>query len=240
MSATAGTDTTVDVDPAGGARQRPKPSELLERYNGDAMRMAERLADVTDDNAKYRERVQTLQAQVKQLTERQVPDNARVLTGDEVSAYEAYQALGKPDELKQQLDEGATARTEVASLRRDATLREVAQVAGYKLSVLKQLLPDREFQIDDVTEDGKTVKRALVKDGEQFRPLTEVVEQDQVLADFLPALKADAGQEPGARWATTAGVAYPPQTPSAGQAAVTAPVDSYISNTYRRPGQKKE
>ena len=213
-------------DPPGSGNQRTKPSDLLTQYNGDAARMAERLADVLNDNFKGREKNRTLEAENERLKANQKPEGAVVLTGDDVKAYEAYTALGKPDEIKAKLGERDTFEGELTGLKRDATLRDVAQEAGFAFPVLKRLGADREYEIRDEQRDGKPVKRPYIKDGDTFKPLDEYAAQDAEWAPFLPSLRPTE-----AATGTTAR-SYPTQAPAGSGTAPSNAGVGYIQQKY--------
>lgn len=165
--------------------------KLLEKHSNDGIRLAEKLFG---ENYGYRSEIRELKKQVGDL-EGKVPANgAVVLTGDDIAAWSAYKALGKPDELKQGLEERGQLQGKLAGMQRDGLVRDVADVAQYKPGVLANL--DRiaraegkelTYSVRDVTQqDGKTVKAAFVKDGDKELPLSEYAQTNW--ADFLPAL----------------------------------------------------
>lgn len=189
MSAT--TTTTEE-----STTQRRSSSDVLQQYGGDAIRMADRVAELERENYRYREQKRDLAAEVQALKGKQVPDGAVVLTGDDAQAWQAFSTLGKPDEVKTRLEERDSLAAEVAGVKRDQTLREVAEAAGYKFAVLRQLGGDREYELRDVTADGQTRKVPFVKDGDTAKPLAEFAQG--AWADFLPALQAgDTGRQGG-------------------------------------------
>lgn len=189
---------------------------LLERNNNDAMQLAGKLFD---ENYHYRQRIRQLETQTRDL-QGQVPgEGSVVLTGDEAQAWQAYRALGTPDEVKQGLDQRADYAKRLADAERETVLRQVADQAGYKPSVLAQL--DRmaqaqgkalEFELREQEENGQTVQRSIVKDGETELPLSDYANQEW--ADFLPALTVQPSA-PSAPSVPT-GVRYPPQHPGSG------------------------
>lgn len=179
-----------------GAGGPPKPSDLLSRYNGDAVRLAERLSDALDDAYKHRKRRDELQGQLDALSARVPSEGSVVLNADEASAYQAYIALGKPQELSERLEQAETAAADAKSLRRQATIRDAAQVSGYKPAVLERLAADLTLELRDLTENGQTVKAAFVRDGDRPEtPLRQYAEQHW--PDFLPALRAESDTRTG-------------------------------------------
>lgn len=195
---------------------------LLQRNNNDALAMANRLYD---ENYQLRQRNRELSGQLP-------AQGAVVLSVEQAQAWTSYQQLGTAQELHQRLTEAQTATTELTTLRRSAQLRQVAEIAGYKPSVLGQLAGDRQFEVKEVeveVDGTKTTQRAAyVKDGEQLRPIAEYAQAQW--ADFLPALVASQGQSQQQR-----GTQYPAQQGGGQQPKEASPVDSYLKQAYSRP-----
>jgi hypothetical protein len=167
-----------------GTQAPPKPSELVERYNGDALRMAEKLADVLTDNHKLR-------GEKADLKKKQTPDGAVILTGDDAAKWNAFNELGTPEELKTIKATGEAAIAERDELRAQATIAKAAELTGYKTKVLSDLAKSKGFTIE-VEGDGEAAKvTARYKDGDKDKavPLNEYVETS--LSDYLPSLQAD-------------------------------------------------
>lgn len=177
----------ADSDPPA----RPSASDTAQRFNGDQIRMAEKINDLERDNYKDREKLRDRDARIKELEAKQVPDGALVLTGDDASRYQAFTALGKtPDEVTAALTQADAAITERDQLKRSMTIRQVAEASGYKPAVLERLGADLTYAVKDVTETvgGKqtTVKRAFVVTDGKETPLSDYAAAEW--ADFLPAL----------------------------------------------------
>lgn len=189
---------------------------LLEKHNNDAARLSEKLFD---ENFNYRSEIRQLKAQLADAAGKVPGDGAVVLTGDQAQAWTAYQALGKPEEIKQGLDERSQLQGKLTAQERAELLRGIAETTGYKASVLASL--DRtakvegkslEFTLRDQTIDGKPSKVAYVKDGDKETALTEYAAS--AWADFLPALTVATTQTP------PTGTRYPAQhagTPAGGK-----------------------
>lgn len=179
---------------------------LLDRYKNDGIALAEKLFA---ENFTYREEQRQLKQQVSELTAKVPAADATLLTGDDLTAWNTYKALGKPDEIKQGLDERTSLQGKLSAQERDALLRTVAETAGYKASVLANL--DRVakaegktlgFELRDTIVDGKTVKVAYVKDGDKDSPLTDYAATNW--ADFMPSLTTQIAQQQvsGTRYVT--------------------------------------
>ena len=106
------------VDPQGGSSGKTRASDVLEQYGRDALRLAEKLADVQSDNYRLREERRTLKQRLAETTGKVPASDARVLTKDEADEYSAYVALGKPAAIKQAIDANGVATAELTKLRR--------------------------------------------------------------------------------------------------------------------------
>jgi hypothetical protein len=203
---------------------KPRASDLLSQYNGDAVRMAEKLAEVLGDNATLREQRRTLREEATTLKAKQAPEGAVILQGEDATAYQAYQALGKPADLTKRLADAETATTRLTTLERDAIVRDVAAVAGYKPQVLRDRAGALPLPVTEVTgEDGKPVKRAFITpEGQGEQELTAYATAQW--ADYLPALVASGTGSP----APSGGLGFP-TSPGGGGHGAPSLVDSFIT-----------
>lgn len=218
--------------------QRRSSADVLQQYGGDAIRMADRVAELERENYRYREQKRDLTTEMTTLKGKQVPEGAVVLTGADVTAYEAYAALGKPDEVKARLTERDTLAAEVAATKREKSLAEVAEAAGWNPAPLKRIGADREYELRDATADGKAVKVPYIKDGDTFKPLAEYAASEW--SDVLPALQASGnGQSNGNGGGQGGGVTYPAQRGGGGQQQSAAQVaNNYVTSTYKGPPKR--
>lgn len=173
---------------------------LLERHGNSATVVAQLLFT---ENKELRDKA-------RQLEGRLPADGALVLSGNDVTAWQAYQALGKPDELKQGLEERTQLQGQLSGAQRADTLRTVAETVGFKPTVLTNLDrmakaegKDLAFTVRDEQRDGKPVKVAYVKDGDKETVLTDYAQTNW--ADFLPSLSVQGTQQ------QPAGTRYPAQ-----------------------------
>lgn len=174
-------------DPAAPQGGTAKTSAVLAEYGNDAIRMAEKLAEFQADNFKLREERRTLKQQLSDLSGKVPAEGAKVLIGDEATAYDAYVALGKADEIKQALAERATLAERVATRERADTIAAVAQAAGFDPDVLAQLAGAAPLSVKDEgkDKDKKSVPYIADADGKEHR-LTDYAQQHWT--KFLPAL----------------------------------------------------
>jgi hypothetical protein len=172
-----------DPSHGGEVADKPRTSDVLDRYGRDALKLAEKLSEALTDNYSLREKNRTLRAEKSALEKTQAPEGSTILTGADAAAWQAYKALGAPDALKKSLDEAQTATQEAQTLRREKAVNEAANVAGFKPGVLARLADGLELTIK-----GEKDKKAayVVKDG------AETALEDYAIqewAEFLPALK---------------------------------------------------
>ena len=215
-----------DGQPQGGEGQQP--SDLLDRYGKDALKLAEKLADAQRDNYRLREKNRTLTAELTDAKGKAPADGARVLSKDEAAAYDAYTALGAPAALKTQLDTAQGAQGELTTLKREKTIADAAAVQKWPAATLAKLpsLRDKDLIVKDVEIDGTKVKQAFVSHDGKEHPLTEYVTQHD--PEFLPALAADATPAPnsGGTSFVRQGAGAPP--------AKQSPITAHINRTYKQ------
>ncbi len=179
-----------DGQPQGGGSDdgKVRASAVLEQYGRDALRLAEKLADVQSDNYRLREERRTLKQELKDAAGKAPADGAVVLSKEDAALWTAYAALGKPEEIKTALETKGTAEQELTVLKREKQIAKAADAAGFKASVLERLAADLTIDVRPV-KDGKPLV-VVVKDGQ------ETALADYAAAewpDFLPALKQGAG-----------------------------------------------
>jgi hypothetical protein len=195
----------------------------LERFNNDAMLMAN---DLYRENFRERESNRRLREQVTELQGRIPAEGAHVLTGDDVARWQAYTQLGQPTELQQRIDAGQTAITERDNLRRETTIRQAADAAGYKPSVLARLAADVQLSVREA--DGKQ-EAVVTVEGQQPVPLTDYAQQHW--ADFLPALQSQQQQ-------TQTGIPFVPQTGNGTPPKPVSAAQTYLQKTYKQKEAK--
>lgn len=171
-----------DGTPHGGDA-KPRPSDVLEQYGRDALRLAEKLADVQSDNYRLRDERRKLKQELADVVGKVPAGDAKVLTKDEADAYEAYLSFGPLDSLKLAIAGAEMASSELRTLKRERAITKAAEAVGYKASVLTTLAGDLDIQME-ASKDGTQVVY-VVKDGEKTA-LTDYAAKQW--ADFLPAL----------------------------------------------------
>lgn len=190
-----------DESNGGGSGGGIKPSDLLDQYK-DTVKMAEKLADVLNDNHALRGKKRELEQQVRDLDAKTPKEGAIVLQGDDAARWQAYQQYGTPDEIKAKLDGLATAESELATQRRALAIQNAAD-AGYDKARFAALLPDDALPVvKDEQKDGKTIKRVYVKQGdtetpieehERFKPFLDTLGTTQQSGTRLPPMGSGQG-----------------------------------------------
>lgn len=178
---------------------------LIDRRDGDTSQALELLYR---DNFNLREQLRALRGQLPQ-------DGQRVVDAADADALTAYRELGEIDALRQSLQDLDDLRERVAQAERDALIREVAEIAGYKPSVLAEIGRDLQFEIAEVQDAGGTRRVANVKDGDRAIPIHDWMKSNR--ADFLPALAVEkqppAGNGPRPKPSAQGGQGQEPLTP---------------------------
>jgi len=215
-------------DAGGSTAERVSGSDMIARYDGSTVRMAERLAALENDNYKFHEKNRDLTAENATLKGKVPADGALILAGDDAAAWEQYKALGTASDLKASLEGATTAQMELAGLKREKDVTAFAGTHGLKAPVLLELLkPGEELVSKDVAgADGKPVKQAFIKTADGEAPLLEKY------AHFAPALLAEAAKD------QPKGLPYPRQSNDGSPPRTAA--QQHIGNTkYAVPGKEK-
>lgn len=173
--------------------ERERAAELAAKTTAD---LASKVAALEFDLKAKRSELDTLKTQLP-------PEGSVVLRGAEKDRWEAYSALGKPDDLKAALADRDTLTAEKAQRDRRDSIRAAAEVVGYKASVLERLTPDGvAYEVRETEQNGQTVKVAVAKDAEgKETPLSDYAAAN--FADFLPALTTQSAPTEPARPAVT-------------------------------------
>jgi hypothetical protein len=153
---------------------------LLQRHQGDAMAV---IATLLSENHSLRDERRTLRGQLPS-------QNAVVLSAEQAQQWQAYQQLGAIDAIQTRLQERETFHGELTGLRRGTLIRDAAEAAGYKASVLDKLpgAADLTFEVRETEKDGRREKAAFVKDKDgKETPIADYAKSNW--ADFLPALQ---------------------------------------------------
>lgn len=214
---------------------------MLDRHNGNAVAA---LAFMMGENARDRKGQADAKAEAARL-QAQI-NEGRLLTKEQLAQWEAYQALGTPDELKTVKTERDNLRSETTKTAREKLLAEVAEAEELKVGPLTRLArrddgSDVEIILREVEEDGQKRKRGYVKEGDKETPIMQYAQSNW--SDFIDSLRANpqgGGTEPNNTGAQGASGGFPGQgrgaQPRTGQN--INPAQQVIANRYKRPGAK--
>jgi hypothetical protein len=206
-----GADATPPSPSQGSQSQGDKAAEtfksLMDKHgdaNTVAMQLAIKNAELIADNAGLREKNRDLKG--------------RIPSEDKVKLWSALEAIGlDPEALKTAVAERDEYKPKALGYERREAVREIAGLYGFNPKVLLDRLGDGELpEIKEVTEGGKTVKRAFVK-GSDGKPIDLAKHAEAQWSEYLPSLKPNGQRSPGTpvRRATTP--APPPDSAAANQ-----------------------
>lgn len=238
----------------GDDKERRNLQNLLAKKDGDAMALA---AQLLAENAALRDDKRQLKADLATAQAKAPAEGAIILTGADATAYAALKELGTADELKALKTERDDFKTKLeteqannAKTQRQILLRDVAQAAGFKASVLADrdaLTPGLAYEIKEIEAEGKKVPTPFVKfkDGEgEAAPVKELALAEfaqQKWADYLPALHAESQQANHAGNAgNNAGRHVAQGSGGGGGGKVVDPTEAYIEKKYQRPDQRNK
>ena len=171
--------------------ERERSADLATR---DALKLAEKAAGLEYDLRTVRQERDALKAAMPL-------EGSVVLSKADAERWASYSALGKPDDLKTAVAERDAFKTDLSGRDRRDSNRSAADAAGYRPGVLEKLLPaDAITSVRDVQVDGKAVKTAFIKIGDNERPLSEWASTEH--ADFMPslAMQPQTAVIPAASW----------------------------------------
>jgi hypothetical protein len=221
------------ADPQGGSSGKTRASDLRAQLGAQIdeqalMRLLEKQAELLTDNSQLREQRRTLRQEITDLKAKVAPEGVRMLTADEAPLWDAYTALGKPDELKQAIDANGEATQKLARLERVEQIRAAAEAHGYKAGLLSELrsLDGKAIETREIEEQGQKVKRAFVKDGDAELSLPDFLTKRA--PDAIGALTVNAAP---------AGTSYVPQSVGDKSAPTTAGKAYTQNQKYAIPGK---
>ena len=193
---------------------------LLQKHGNDGARLAESLLR---ENHGYRRKLATAKTEIEETKKKAMPEGAVVLSADQAKAWDAYQKLGKAEDLQKALEELPKLKEQAATSARERLIAEAAKLTGFDSDVLSGLAGKLELEMKETQKDGKAVRIALVKDGGAEKPLEEYAAEKW--AKFMPALKPGNG--------SSGGTPYVSQS-SGGKAPKTDMVDQFIDRERKR------
>lgn len=147
---------------------------------------------LANDSLKARRQKQRVQKELADLKE--AHERQRTLSDEDAARFDAYAALGTPEEVTARLAKQEELAAKLARQEHDARVREAADALGWKASVLGDLVGVKQLTLGTttVTEQDRHGKRteksvpAFDVDGTAVAVEQYVAEH---LADYLPSLQ---------------------------------------------------
>lgn len=145
----------------------------LEQAKQEVTTLRKKIDTLESDNVNLREKRRELEKTVQSLEGKVPADGTVVLPKADADALAAYQELGKPDELKTQLETGRTAAQKAAELARRQSITDAAG-KQFNARALERFLPADAELSQQGEGDGKAW---VVKQGDATKPLADVVKE---------------------------------------------------------------
>ncbi len=132
-----------------------------------------------------------LKTQLKAARERQIPEGALILVGEDVETWKNLRGLDIPlADVKAAMQERDQLRVKVSGMERDTQLRNVAGLANWNPDVLIKLdRLDGAKRVYEVKMDEEGQQYVTVREGDK-ETLTASEYAQRSWAEFLPALSA--------------------------------------------------
>lgn len=211
-------------------------------------------AQLYGENAELREKNRTLRKENDDLTAAQPPKGALILVGDDIKLFNDLKALipegKKVEDLAATLKEHGEQTLKITELERGNLVRDIAEAEGWKASNLLRLtagmelaMEEVEEEIDDPDKEGEKkkvkVKRGFLLVKDATGAVTSRKRLSDELTDFLPSLKAEAGQaEAGEESKGTAYVRQPAGRKADPSSKTKNVSTSYLNKAYGEPEKK--
>lgn len=179
----------ADVDVNALLRQLAEKDVKIEKLEADNFRYR-------DERRETKAQIDKLEADLKAAREAaaegKVPDGATVLDAKEAKAYDAYRALGTPEELTALKTGAAEKDARLSQYEQKERLERVAEVTGAHLPALRAVAAGLDYVEKEIEADGKKTPAFFVKDAEG----QEVPFKDYVAAN-LAAVQDSLFKEEG-------------------------------------------
>lgn len=200
------TVTKVEPEPAKPAKPaKPAADPPVVEPALTAADLSKAIKDVVKDHAGDRDAAlrtvmldrDKLRDEAAELRGKLPKEGVVILDDDARALWETYQALGKPEDLTKALETGKAAGDELASLKHERFIGEVAGLVKWKPSVLADRVAATKVEVvvKDEPDPKDPKKQATLKvphvklDGDKTQPLASYAETHW--ADYLPALKVE-------------------------------------------------
>lgn len=233
----------------GGIVHQNTPAETLKaelaKRNNDFNKLAE---DLLADNARVRERRRQVEEENATLKGKAIPEGGIALTKEEAELWKVFKELGKPEEVKQKLEEYPTVSAELKGLKREKEMNRLAKIVGFRGSVLARLdkteggleYIEKEELSDADDPDSEKVQRVYVKQGDKEIELTAFARRNW--DEFMPSLQAStSGDDDGSgdERRSGRGMPFPEMGSGRGGNQNRDWLDNYHNSMYGQPKRDK-
>lgn len=154
---------------------------------------AQRRAELTKDTLEaMTNRVIKLEADNFALRQKQAPDGGIVLDAEQKKRWDAFEQLGKPEDVQKVIEQGKKDRAAVEKSEKAEALGKVASAAGWDretFTSLNDMTPGLEWRVQEVKKGEDTIQQAQVKVGDDWKDADAYAEERW--KKFLPVLQAD-------------------------------------------------
>jgi hypothetical protein len=211
----------------GGAAKVVAPSRVVERLIARFGSAEAALGVLAGENFSHRTTIRDLEARLATAGERAPKEGQLVLSREQAAEFQAFQDLGKLDEVKQKLTDAEQLSAKLSAREYQDTIQEATKLAGFANGVvLGDLLRARGLKVEmkEETVDGKAVKAPYVREGEGD-PLKLVTYIEEKAPDYKVALGANGGEPSKVR-------RFPAQ--GSGEAGKSQPGDKVSERLERR------
>lgn len=191
---------------------------LVQRYKEDATGLAK---DLYNENFSLRRKNSELTSKATDAEAQERASGIVRLTKEEAQVWASYQTLGTPEVLKAAVEGRDSLQGKLDSLERQASIREIADTAGFVYDVLldADILTEQKsgkklnYLVKEVETEGVKSKVAYVQDGDKETPLSDFAQENW--PKLLPSLVV-AQESQGGSSKVSNGILYPPQHQGSG------------------------
>ncbi|GGL15801.1 hypothetical protein [Deinococcus radiotolerans] len=188
LDGTAPADKKDDKTPDKGSGKRE-----MTREQWEAQRRTE-LADASLENVV--KQLIKVEADNYELRRQQAPDGGLVLDGEQRKRWEAFEKLGKPEDIAKAIEQGKKDREAVEKKEKADALASVATAAKWDAETfasLNDMTPGLEWRVQEVGKGDDKIQQAQVKVGDEWKDADTFAEERW--KKFLPVLQTADGND---------------------------------------------
>lgn len=172
--------------------KKPDPAPSDKREMTAEQWEAHRRSELAKDTLEaMTNRVIKLEGDNHALRQRQAPDGGVVLDAEQRKRWDAWEKLGKPEDVSKSLEQATKDRAFVEQTEKAEEFAKVASAAGWDpetFAELNGLTPGLEWRVQEVGKGEDKVQQAQVKVGDEWKDADAFAEERW--KKFLPVLQA--------------------------------------------------